>query len=181
MIFPNFTPFPILTTDRLILRKISLDDAPEVFFLRSDAIVNQFIKREPALNLADAENWILKVLGFEDRNESINWAITLKGEIKIIGQICLWNIEKEKDVAEVGYSMHPNYFGKGLMTEALIAVNNYGFTSMNLSRIDAFTQKRNERSISMLEKNGFKRNFEFENIYPDKAELEYNTIYSRNK
>lgn len=181
MISPNFTPFPVLITERLILRKIRLEDAAEVFTLRSDTTVNEFIKREPALNKADAEAWITKILGFEERNESINWAITLKGESKSIGQICLWNIEAENDQAEVGYSLLPDYFGKGLMTEALSAVNRYGFDVMHLKRIDAFTQKGNERSIKMLEKNRFKRNYEFEKIYPDREEMEYNTIYTITK
>lgn len=178
MIYPNFTPFPILTTENLVLRKLTLQDCSQVFSLRSDPIVNKFIKREPTLNMQDAENWILKVLDQEDANKSVNWAITLKDDDKLIGQICLWNIENEKDLAEVGYSLLPDFFGKRIMDEALKAVISYGFETLNLMRIDAYTQKDNDRSIKLLRNNHFARNFEFEKIYPDKEELEYNSIYT---
>ncbi|PBQ34398.1 GNAT family N-acetyltransferase [Sphingobacteriaceae bacterium] len=178
MLEPNFIPFPVLTTQHLILRRLRIEDSPEIFIHRSDPAINEFIKRDLALNEEDAKNWILKVLTLEEKNESINWAIALKSQTELIGTICLWNIEKDNHVAEVGYSLHPDYFGKGLMTEALLAVNNYGFETMKLSRIDAYTQKGNVRSIKMLEKNGFKRNFDFEKIYPNKEELEYNGIYT---
>lgn len=50
---------------------------------------------------------------------------------------------------------------------------------MRLRRIDAYTHKDNVASRRLLEKNNFERNFDFEITYEDKAELEYNVIYSR--
>ncbi|WP_317897392.1 GNAT family N-acetyltransferase [Aurantibacillus circumpalustris] len=179
MLYPNFEPFPHLTTDRLILRKLEIEDAPEVFVQRSDPTINKFIKRESAKNIEEAKEWILKVLNNEKNNESITWVICLKGETKSIGTICLWNIERVLDKAEVGYSLHFNYFGKGLMNEALMKVVNYGFEEMKLKRIDAYTNKDNTASLKLLQKNKFFRNLEFENDYENKDELEYNTIHTR--
>lgn len=174
----QFNPFPNLISERLTLRKLSLDDAPEVFVLRSDEVIRKYIKRPLALNIEEAKEWIVNVLDNEKKNETINWAIVPKGESRLIGIICLWNIEEELERAEVGYSLHYNYFGKGMMNEALLKVMNYGFEVLKLKRIDAYTNKENLASIKLLERNNFSRNFAFETEYEDKEELEYNVIYS---
>lgn len=174
----SFTPFPVLTTDRLILRKLSMDDAEEVFVQRSHPEIQKFIKREPAKNIDDAKAWLAMVLEKEANNESITWAIVLKGTTKLIGSICLWNIEKELDRAEVGYALHPDHFRQGIMGEAMSAITTYGFEVMKLKRIDAYTHKDNVASRTLLGKNGFERNLDFESAYGDQEELEYNVIYS---
>lgn len=177
----NFTPFPVLSTERLILRKLKEEDVDEIFIQRSHPTIQKFIKRTPAANKEDALEWIKKVTQLEADNESINWVIVPKGENKLIGCICLWNIEKELERAEAGYSLHPDYFGKGIMSEALAAITKYGFETMKLARIDAYTNKDNLASLALLKKNNFERNFDFEKDFEDKEELEYNVIYSRLK
>ena len=132
----------------------------------------------PVADKEEAEAWIKKMLLQEDRNETINWAIIPDGNTHVIGLICLWNIVPEQELAEVGYSLHPAWFGKGIMREALTAVTDYGFSKMMLKRIDAYTHKDNLRSQKLLEGSGFKRNRVFEGGYADKDELKYNTIYS---
>ncbi len=179
MLALNFTPFPILTTNRLVLRKLNLEDAEEMFVQRSHPEIQKYIKRTPAANMEEAKAFIEKVLHNEKNNETITWAITLKGTNKLIGSICLWNIEKEKHLAEVGYSLHPDYFGKGIMSEVIATVIIYGFEKMKLTRIDAYTNKNNLASLRLLEKNMFIRNHTFEKEYEDKKELEYNVIYTR--
>ena len=174
----NFTPFPVLSTKRLFLRKLTLHDTPEIFIQRSDPCIRKFINRPPAKNLEEAKEWIEKILLQEANNETINWAIVPKNGVKLIGSICLWNIERENYLAEVGYSLHPGCFGKGLMSEALSAIVEFGFKKIQLQRIDAYTHKNNIASIKLLEKTGFRRNTAFEEVYEDKNELEYNVIYT---
>lgn len=174
----SFTPFPVLTTDRLLLRKLTLEDAEEILVQRSHPTIQKFIKREPAKNIEDAKAWLEMVLKQEENNKSITWAIVLKGSTKLIGTICLWNIEEELDRAEVGYGLHPDHFSKGIMNEAMLAIAAYGFETMKLQRMDAYTHKDNVASRRLLAKNGFERNLDFESAYEDKAELEYNVIYT---
>jgi len=177
----NFTPFPALTTKRLWLRELRLNDAPEMFIQRSHPEIRKYIKKAPAANIGEAIEFIERMLRQQKNNETITWAITLQGEQKLIGSICLWNIEKESRLAEVGYSLHPDYFGKGIMTEALTAIMAYGFRDMDLHRMDAYTNKNNKASLRLLEKNNFKRNLEFEKVYANKEELGYNVIYTLKK
>lgn len=181
MLVLNFNPFPVLQTERLVLRKITMHDAPEVFIQRSHPIIQKYIKRVPALSVAEAKEHILKITDLEKNNKSITWAITIKGNDKLIGSICLWNIEPELNKAEVGYSLHPDYYNKGIMSEALQKVVEYGFATMQVTSIDAYTNKDNLASLALLKKNGFVRNKDFEERMPDKTELEYNQVHTRNR
>ncbi|MGN6568052.1 MAG: GNAT family N-acetyltransferase [Flavipsychrobacter sp.] len=157
MLHLNFNPFPILETEHLVLRRLSLKDERELFFLRSDKKVNQFIDRPLATSITDVRNFINVVNENTDRNEGISWTITVKGDDIMIGTMTLWNIVPEQDLAEVGYTLMPAYEGKGIMQEALQAVIQFGFDTLQLKRIEAFTHKDNERSKKLLERNGFVR------------------------
>ena len=84
----NFNPFPTLTTDRLLLRQLDKTDADEMFFLRSNERVMKYLDRAPAKSVDEAVEFIQMINTAIANNESINWAITLKGEPKIIGDIC---------------------------------------------------------------------------------------------
>jgi len=113
----NFTPFPGLSTGRLVLRKITREDAEEIFFLRSDKRVMQFIDRKPAKSIDEAVQWIDVIDVATKNNESVTWAICLKNEPALIGTIVFWNIQKEHFRAEIGYALHPLFHGRGLMQE----------------------------------------------------------------
>ena len=153
----NFDPFPALTTERLVLRKIKHSDVNEVFFLRSDKEVLKHLSTPPVQTNEEAEMWINKVINLEKKNESINWALTLKNDDTLIGSICLWNLDNATDKGEVGYSMHPRHHGKGLMNEAMIAILDYGFNTMKLSIVEAITNENNTPSRNLLERNNFTR------------------------
>src|SRR5882757_283003 len=100
MIFP---PFTNLTTERLLLRELQPTDAEQIFKIRSDNRVNEFLDRTPATSINDGLNFINQIIASQHKQEGIMWAITLKEEPKLIGTIVYWHIVKEKDEAEVGY------------------------------------------------------------------------------
>ncbi len=151
----NLTPFPILMTDRLMLKQLELSDDTAIFALRSDDIINQFIYREKAKTIEDAQDFIAKINKSIANNESIYWAIKLKENNELIGTICFWNIELEKKIVEIGYELLTDYQGKGLMQEALLAVINHGF-KLGFKTINAYPNAANLSSIKLLERNNFK-------------------------
>ena len=157
MMQKNFSLFPVLKTERLVLRKLSLDDAEEIFFLRSDAKVNKYLDRPRATSIEDAHNFINKTNRAIENNECIDWAITFKDDSRLIGSICLWNLNEEENKAEVGYELLPDFLGQGIAQEALLAVINFGFDVMKLKTIEAYTHKENLKSTKLLEKFNFKR------------------------
>lgn len=166
MIEVNFTPFPILKTSRLILRNVKLSDGPEMQFMRSDERVMRYIDRERTKSLKEAEDFILLINNLEKENNAVTWAICTPENPKLQGTICLWNFKKPHYRAEVGYALHPDLQGKGLMNEALNAVLDYGFNSLKLHSIEAIVNPANDASIGILHKNNFKQEAYFkENFY----------------
>jgi ribosomal-protein-alanine N-acetyltransferase len=151
----NFTPFPEIVTNRLILRQTTRDDCSEILFLRSNKQVNQFIKRQIPNNLNDAAAFLDKISKKIETSEIIYWGISLKDKTKLIGSICLWNFSTETKKAEVGYDLNPEFQNLGFMSEALQSVLDYGFKSLELNTIEAFTHFENRNSIKLLEKNNF--------------------------
>ncbi len=150
-----FTPFPYLTTERVNLRQVNIQDDNEVFALRSDTRVNKFLDRATPVTIDDARKFIEKINDQIAKNKVIYWAITLKNDNKVIGTICYWNISTEHSKAEIGYELHPDFQGKGIMQEAIIKVIDYGLETMKLKSIDADLDPNNFKSINLLVKNGF--------------------------
>lgn len=152
----SFQPFPELITTRLRLRAMNSGDVSEVFTLRSDAGVNQYLDRPPAVTETDAIEWMEKIYGLIARNESISWVIARREDARMVGSICIWNLSKENACGELGYELLPGFQGQGIMQEAMEAVVNYGFDVMQLRRIEAWTHPENNGSIRLLENNGFR-------------------------
>ncbi|WNJ19304.1 GNAT family N-acetyltransferase [Pontibacter sp. G13] len=151
----SHSAFPQLNTQRLILRDTLATDWQAISHLRSDSTINQFIKRPSAHTQAEAMAFIHKVQkGF--REQSITyWAITQKPAEEMIGSICLWNFSADRKQAEVGYDLMTAAQGKGIMSEALAEILRYGFQTLQLEVIEAYTQFQNTPSRKMLERHGF--------------------------
>lgn len=116
----NFTPFPVLRTDKLLLRQMTLADAFGVYELRSNEEIMQYINRLLTKTVEEAENWIRIILEALAKNEGITWCIALKDKPDDhVGSIGLWRIEKENHRAEIGYMLHPALQGKSIMYEAI--------------------------------------------------------------
>jgi ribosomal-protein-alanine N-acetyltransferase len=174
----NFTPFPQLQSERLLLRQLHMNDEEFILNIRSNEQVNKFIQRPPTISLTDARAFITRISNALSNNQSILWLIEPKNNGKPAGTICLWNIVKEKDKAETGYELLPEYHGQGIMSEALRLVLDYGFNVMKLKKIEAFTHAENERSLGMIKKAGFRRDLETESETDMTKEPEKAVIYS---
>ena len=128
----NFSPFPVLSTERLLLRQLQSSDDKEIFALRSDDNINKYLDRPKANTIEDAQAFIQKISNGIVNNESIYWVISLKNETTLAGTIGLWNFDKEKSAAEIGYELLPQYQGKGIMQEAMQKVIAFCFETMQL-------------------------------------------------
>ena len=157
MLNPNFSPFPVLTTERLILRRFIEADAASLFKLRGDAGVMQYIGRPLAKTVDDAVALINVIDDLLAGNNGITWCISLKSDAEFIGSIGFWRIEKENYRAEIGYLLNPIHQGKGIMQEALAAVLTFGFEVMYLHSIQANVNPQNAASVKLLERNNFIR------------------------
>jgi len=168
----KFTPFPTIATERLILRRATIEDKKEIFILKSDDEVLKYLDNLKHNSIDETENFIRKIDDGITNNEWINWAITLKNSTKVIGTICLWNISKEHSAAELGYELLPPFQGKGIMQESLNAVIEYAFKNIKFNSLSAYTNKYNLKSINLLERNGF-----IDKTYKNNNSLDDNKIY----
>ncbi len=146
--------FPTLYSKRLTLRPLKPDDDQAIFELRANASVNKFLDRKPATGIKDAQLFIEKVV----ENKALYWAICTKNDGALVGTVCLFDFDGEKNSAEIGYELHPDHQGFGFMREAISAVVDHGFINHKLMAITAFPHRENEQSIRLLNKCGFKKN-----------------------
>ncbi len=155
MITLPFTPFPVITTPRLTLRRPELTDTPAYFPLRADPALMRFIPRPQAQTPADAAAVIELMHAREGLHEGINWAITRTGEDVLLGVIGYVNIYPEAHRAEIGYILSADCHGQGIMAEALEAVVHYGFQQMHLHSIEAIIDPDNTASRKLVERHQF--------------------------
>lgn len=182
MLSPNFSPFPQLTTERLILRRLTQEDAPEIFYFRSDPVILQYLGREPARNIEEVKPFIDTINANIDTNESILWGITLKeSPAKLIGTICFWQLQKENYRSEIGYLLDPLHWKKGIMKEAINTVLEYGFSVMGLHSVEARLTPLNTASAAVLEATGFVREGYFKEDFFYKGKFEDTAVYSKLK
>ncbi len=163
MLSRNFTPLPILKTERLTLRELLITDAQEIFVLRSDSEINKYLDRQLSNSIDDARSFINKI----KENNSLYWAITLSDSDKLIGTICLYGFSDENDKCEIGYELLTNFQKQGIMKEAVEKVIDYAFTTIKVRKIEAFLHKDNQSSINLLEKLSFRNANEPDDTNPD--------------
>ena len=165
----NFTPFPILTTERLTLRQLSIDDQQNIFALRSDKEINKYLDRQISKTIEDAIDFINKINDNIEKNNSIYWAITLTKTRTFVGTICLFDFSNEKNSCEIGYELMINFQGKGIMKEAAGKVIDYAFQTLQFQKIIAFTHNGNQSSTKLLKKFNF-----IKSIEADKENSDFN-------
>ena len=157
----NFNPFPNLTTDRLILKQITIADENDFFRMRSDKQIMKYISRPLAKDVKDVR---VLIEIFDDgikKNERINWGIYLKTDNRLIGSIGYVHIYPENHRAEIGYLLDIPFHGKGIMKEAIEKVIDFGFTELKLHTIEALVQHMNIASSKLLQKNKFVKEAHF--------------------
>jgi [ribosomal protein S5]-alanine N-acetyltransferase len=174
----SFKPFPIITTDRLVLRQVEKSDVKEIFFLRSDSKVMEFLDRPPAKSKEEALLFIDQINELEKNNNGITWGITLKPSNTLIGTICYWNMKKEHYRAEIGYALYPDFHGRGIMHEAMNEVIRFGFARIKLHSIEANVNPHNTPSIKLLERNNFIREGYFKEDFFYNGKFLDSAIYS---
>lgn len=155
MLTINLPTFPILTTDRLVLRELRHSDVEQVFVMRSDPLVMQHVNRPLAKTVEDASALIDLITTTVAANDAVQWAITEKNDDTFIGIIGFWRMVKEHHYGELGYMLARDHWGKGFISEAIAAVVPFGFNTLGFHRVEAITRPANVASIRALEKNGF--------------------------
>ncbi|MFD4929873.1 GNAT family N-acetyltransferase [Peribacillus butanolivorans] len=149
--------FPILETERLILREITKEDAEGIFACFSNENVTRYYGQETLESIEEAVKFVDFFSNNYNEKRGIRWGIEKKETKGIIGTIGFnaW-LPKHKR-AEIGYEIHPEQWGKGYASEAVSRVLTYGYDVMNLTRIGAVVFLNNEASNKLLTNIGFQK------------------------
>ena len=145
----------IIKTERLILRCKDFRDAEHLFRLRSDSEYSELFGRECYTDIKQAYEFIEKL---NEDKFSYTFSIVPKDiaiSTEAIGSICLWNIEYDKKIAEIGYSLEKGYRSKGYAFEACEAVIKYAFEDLGMKTITAFPRVVNQPSVALVQRLGF--------------------------
>lgn len=149
--------FPIIETRRLILRRVTTEDAHDMFKYLSDKDVVKHMGLVPYQTVKDVLGEIRWYNSIYEEGTGIRWGITLKDFDKVIGSCGFLNMLTKHYRAEVGFELSKDYWGKGIASEALEAVVKYGYHHFNLERIEALIEPANLPSQKLVEKRGFRR------------------------
>ena len=149
--------FPVLTTERLVLRETASHDVEAVFTMESDPVAMRYWSKPPMRDVAEAQAAVERAMGFFAARVGLRWAITRPGEDRLLGHVSLFDLNDQSGRAEIGYGLARAYWGQGIMHEALTAVVDYAFGPMGLRRLEADTHPDNHASLRALERLGFTR------------------------
>lgn len=152
-----FKEFPVIESNRLILRKITIDDAPFIYEIRSNDEVMKFMDSNPHLSIQDSKKFIEKGLQTYSKKEGIFWSIINKDSKVHMGDIAIWKIIRDDHRGEIGYTLLPQFWGHGYMSEALSSIIKFGFQELKLHSFQAEINPENENSKNLLRKIGFKK------------------------
>jgi RimJ/RimL family protein N-acetyltransferase len=145
---------PTLETTRLILRKMTPSDAEAVFAYASDPEVTRHVVWDAHRSIEDSETFLRSVVGGYENAQAIDWGIVYKGNGRFVGGCGIAGWDPDHARAEVGYVISREYWGRGLVPEAVRAMLAFGFERLGLNRIEARCIAENAASARVMEKVG---------------------------
>ena len=151
------TPFTAttLTTERLILRWLDEADAAAQYAIYSDDVAMRYWSTSAWTDMAQAQASIAQTLEGYQNGSGLRLGIALRETGELIGNFNLYAFSPSNRRCDVGYALNRSYWGRGYLGEAMTAALDYAFTVLDLNRIEADIDPRNEASAKLLERKGF--------------------------
>ena len=151
-------PFPVIQTQRLLLRELTLDDAPRLFDIHGNADAMRYFGTDPLKESHEAEKLIAKFAALRDGpNPGVRWALVARETGELLGTCGLFGWNREWHRCLMGYELAESSRGQGYMGEALRAAIAWGFAEMQLNRFEVLIHPDNEPSLRLAQRLGFRR------------------------
>lgn len=149
-----FHDLPELETDRLLLRKLRMTDAQDMYEYSRDPEVAKHVLWDAHQSVGDSKGYLRYAIRQYRQDLPASWGIELKETQSLIGTIGFMWINRDHNSAEVGYSLAREQWNKGIMSEALATVLEEGFMDLGLHRIEAQHEVDNPASGRVMAKCG---------------------------
>jgi RimJ/RimL family protein N-acetyltransferase len=147
--------FPQLQGKRVRLRGPRNDDVDALFALFSDPAVMRYWSRPPMTTLGEAQGLVGEMLDSFQQRSLFNWMITARDDDGVIGTCTLFRIDPRHRHAEIGYALRSDHWGRGIASEAVALVLDWAFRRLDLQRVEADIDPRNDGSRQLLARLGF--------------------------
>ena len=149
-----FSHLPELLTDRLTLRKMMVIDAQDMYEYACRSDVTKYLTWNPHPDRAYTKEYLQYLGNRYAAGMFYDWAIVYEPDCKMVGSCGFTAFNCPSDSAEVGYVLNPDYWGKGIASEALGRVLRFGFEDLHLHRIEAKFMMGNDASRHVMERCG---------------------------
>ncbi|WP_294287506.1 GNAT family N-acetyltransferase [uncultured Chryseobacterium sp.] len=146
--------FPVLITDRLLLRRFQPDDIEPVYKgLSHPEVIRYYGVSYGSLEATQEQmDWFAMI---EKEEKGIWWAVCSRQDQAFLGAVGFNNRNKEHRKTEMGYWLLPEYWGSGIIGEAGRTACNYAFQKMMIHRIEAVVETENSNSKKIMAQLGF--------------------------
>ena len=152
---PLFDAFPGLETERLLLRRLQVSDAADLFAMLGHVDLARFTGRKPLKKLEDAIE-LLRGVGLDyATRRAIRWGVEKCGESGIVATVGLHDWDRYHRHIAIGFDVRRDSWGEGIGSEMVTAVCAYAFDHLAVQRIEAHVMKGNRSSHRLLESVGF--------------------------
>ena len=173
-VYNVFSNIPTLRTQRTTLRRMHPIDAEDMFDYARRKEVTEYLLWSPHPNISYTRDYLRYIDGRYALGDFYDWAIIDRESRRMIGTCGFTRINTENNSGEIGYVLHPDFWGKGYACEVAQCVINFGLEKLGLHRIEARFIKDNLRSLRVMEKLGMN----FEGYHTDEIFVkgEYKTV-----
>lgn len=147
-------PFPVLATERLVLRRFRQDDIESVYQgLSHPQVIRHYGVSYDSLEATQEQmDWYAAI---EREEKGIWWAVCDHKNQTFLGAVGFNDRSKEHRKTEMGYWLLPQYWGSGIISEAGLAACGYAFQKMSVHRIEAVVETENANSKKVMKQLGF--------------------------
>jgi RimJ/RimL family protein N-acetyltransferase len=151
------TTLPTLCGKQVVLRHPRGDDVDALYALFSNAEALRFWSHGPWSSRLQAETYLRDIHAGAASGGLLQWGVTLAGDNRLIGTTTLYGLARDHARCEIGFALHPDYWGQGLAADAVRTVLEHAFSALGLLRVEADVDPHNAPSLRLLDALGFTR------------------------
>ena len=153
-VYKIFSNMPTLKTERLSLRPMHIIDAEDMYDYAVREEVTRYLLWSPHTSISYTKDYLRYIGGRYALGDFYDWAIIERESRRMIGTCGFTHINTANNSGEIGYVINPDFKGRGYATEAARAVLEFGFSTLELHRIEAKFMQGNDASLRVMEKLG---------------------------
>jgi [ribosomal protein S5]-alanine N-acetyltransferase len=148
---------PLIRADNIDLRPTTEADIDGLFEMLSNPEVMKYWGRPCLKDRSEAKEYFESIQTHVADRSAMQWAIVRRSDKQFMGTCTLWHFDWNNQRCEVGYGLARRFWGQGFMQQAIRAMIQYAFQTLNLHRIEADVDPENAKSLRLLEGIGFQR------------------------